>query len=223
MGGAVVDRAIRMGLSPHDRVATYVALSSPHNGATLAKALKPPIDRDPLVASEISVLARTLDQPDPTTPAGHDLATIDPPNRPIRATLPHARLRVATDAMVLRRDNVDRREDVREYFAIGELEGHGGILHNDQVRRILQTTIASHAVAADNRSELERRIADAVATRVDSAMSAFYAETSEFLTLDPRAPFALAGAYAAIEVGKAVRDALAEIPGAAALATAPSR
>jgi pimeloyl-ACP methyl ester carboxylesterase len=223
MGGAVADRAFKMGLSDHDRVATYVALSSPHNGATLAKALKPSIERDSLVAIEISVLARTLGQPDPTTPAGHDLALIEPPLRPIRDTVAHGRLRVATDAMVLRRDNVDRREDVREYFEVNELEGHGGILHNDQVRRVLQTTIASHALAADNRSALERRVADAVATRVDAALSALYRETSEFLTWDPRAPLALAGAYEAVEVAKVVWDAvsgvLAAMPGSAALAS----
>lgn len=225
MGGAVADRAFSKGLSAQDRVATYLALSSPHNGATLAQALRRPIERDPLLAIEISVLARTLGQPDPTTQAARDLAdlVVSRPRREIR--VPSARLRVATDGMVLRRDNIDRRADVREYFATDALEGHGGILHNDQVRRVLQTTVASHEIAVDNRSQLERGVADAVSRKLDADLSGVYAGLSWYLASDPSAPLALAEAYGAVALSKAVwravEDVLAEIPGALVLLAPP--
>ena len=225
MGGAVADRAFSKGLSGRDRVATYLALSSPHNGATLAQALRRPIERDPLIAIEIGVLARTLGQPDPTTSAARDLAdlVVSRPRREIR--VPSARLRLATDAMVLRRDNIDRRSDVREYFAVDALEGHGAILRNDQVRRVLQTTVASHAVAVDNRSSLERGVADAVSRKLDANLSDAYAGLSWYLTNDPSAPLVLAEAYGAVALSKAVwrvvEDVLAEIPDALVVLSPP--
>lgn len=212
MGGAVADRAFSMGLSAADGVATYIALSGPHNGATLARALRPAIEADPLIAIETSVLARSIGQPDPTTPAAHDLASIEHAPREVRGVA-QARVRYATDGMVLRRDTYDRRVDVREYMpaslALSQLEGHGGVLHNEDVRRFVSATIATHAVAEDGRTPLERLTADAVSRKVDERVAAFYDGVSRHLA-DPLAPYTLAAATIGVTITRAIADAVAD-------------
>lgn len=211
MGGVVADRAFSMGLSAHDRVATYVALSGPHNGGTLAKDLRPPIEANAVVALEISALAKIFGQPDPTTQAAHDLAELEQPRVLVRG-IPHIRLRLATDPMVLRRDTADRRVDVREYLpeAWCQWEGHGGILENDEVMSVIRATISSHRPAPDRRSAQELGLADRVSQAVDPILAGLYADVANLLRSDA-APYILAAAVVA------ARSAITSAPEAAAL------
>jgi hypothetical protein len=119
MGGVVADRAFSMGLSAEDGVATYVALSSPHNGATLARILTLAIDVDPAGSEalhEIAGALKALGIPlqDITDPAVHDLAEVVPP-RPARGVR-QVRDRVASDEVVLLPDHEDRRVTDHEVF-----------------------------------------------------------------------------------------------------------
>jgi palmitoyl protein thioesterase len=218
MGGAVADRAFAQEwLSSADGVETYVALSGPHNGATLARALRGPIDADPLVALELSVLARSLGQGDPTSEAARYLARLETPHRTIRGPVA-ARLRLATDAMVLRRDTVDRRVETREYLpdpSLDELEGHGGVLHKDEARRVVRDATAYHLIVPDERSWLERTLADRVSRKLDADLADLYARLGSYAEHDTSAPYVLgAGGLAVIgaqRIGAAVADAVAAV------------
>lgn len=200
MGGAVADRAFSMGFVPADRVATYIALAGPHNGATLARALRPAIEADPIVAVETSLLAATLRQPDPVARAASDLARIRPP-RPVR--VPAVRLRIATDPMVLRRDSADRRVDVREYVpTLAQIEGHGGILRSERISVLLGGAIGARAIPADTRSGADRAAADVLSRKLDDLLAARYADLGRYLRDDPMAKLSLAEA---LVVGADVR------------------
>ena len=145
MGGLVVDRALSK-IDPNAHgVATYVAMASPHNGATAARALRAAVALDPIVADAAAVLGA----PDLRSDAVRDLAAARPPRRLPRVDQ-HVRLRMTTDEIVYRADNFDRRVDVREFapdpLSPREWLGHGGIVHNEDVQRIVRETIASGCV-----------------------------------------------------------------------------
>ncbi len=214
MGGAVADRAFaNEWLSPADGVETYIALSGPHNGAAFAKALRPPIEADPVVALELSLLARSIGQGDPTTAAARDLARMTTPHRVIRG-LTAARLRLATDAMVLRRDAIDRRVETREYLpdlAFDQLDGHGGILHTREVRRVVHDALTADDLPPDARRARDRELAAAVSRAVDADVGAAYARLSEYLLTDPDAPLTLAKVTIPAVVARALADAVAQL------------
>ncbi|MDE3113524.1 MAG: hypothetical protein KGK34_11355 [Chloroflexota bacterium] len=213
MGGAVADRAFAKDLSG---VRTYVALAGPHNGATVARIVVPHLAVDPLLAAEVHEILR--DGPDPTTRAGHDLARMAPPHRTPRTTAT-LRLRLATDAFVLRRDTLDRRVDAREYLPDAEwdqLEGHGGVLDNGEIHDVVWATIVSRRPSPDRRSRDERAVADAVSREIEREATALYSGAAQTIASDPGARLALGvGALAAI-VARAVRAATDErVPRAA--------
>lgn len=204
MGGAVADRAFAKGLSG---VRTYVALAGPHNGATVARIVVPHLGLDPLLTAEVHAIL--LDGPDPTTRAGRDLALTDPPHRMVRgaATL---RLRLATDPFVLRRDTLDRRVDTREYMPQLEwdqVEGHGGVLDNGEVRDVVWATIVTDQTAPDLRPRRERRIADVVSREVERDATALYTGVAETVATDAGTRIALGTAAIAATVARAVAAA----------------
>ena len=191
MGGAVADRAFALGFAPGDHVITYIALSGPHNGATLARALRPAIESDPLIAVEASAIARTIHVPDPTTVAAAGLARTRAPD--VLPRVAHVRLRLANDLMVLRRDNMDRRVDVRELLpTLGELEGHGGILHSARIADVIARAIAAHEILPDARSPAARILGDVLSRRLDAAATAAYADFGIYLRSGAEAEIALA-------------------------------
>lgn len=209
MGGAVVDRAFAKGLSG---VRTYIALSGPHNGASVARIVAPYLAGDPLLAAEVHAILR--DGPDPTTRAGRDLALVGPPHRTIRdaTTL---RLRLATDAFVLRRDTLDRRVETREYMPELEwdqIDGHGGSLDNAEVRDAVWSTILTTQPAPDLRSPRERLIADAVSREVERDATALYAGATGVTAVDPGARLVLGAAAIAATVARAVATVADDSP-----------
>lgn len=135
MGGAVADRALSK-LDPGSLgISTYVALASPHNGATLARIVR-----------AVAAVAEATGTMDLTSDALDDLASMRAPRRIPR--LEHVRLRLTSDLVVLHRDNHDPRVDVRELdpAARGELEGHGGIVRDRRVQEIVRETIRNGRV-----------------------------------------------------------------------------
>lgn len=135
MGGAVADRALSK-LEPGSLgIATYVAMASPHNGATLARVVR-----------AIAAVPESVGAGDLTSDALDDLASMRAPRRIPR--LEHVRLRMTSDLFVLHRDNHDPRVDVRELdpASLGELEGHGGIVRDRRVQEIVRETIRSGRV-----------------------------------------------------------------------------
>lgn len=174
MGGAVADRAFSLGLSARDGVATYLPLSSPHNGATFARAVRAGVETDADFAALASAIARSLGVHDPTTDAVRDLARARAP-RAIR-DLATARLRLVTDALVLRRDSADRRVDVRDHLpgSLAQYEGHGGVVQNEDVQRLVRTTIERHELPAEERPGDELARVARVSADWDRELSGLY-------------------------------------------------
>lgn len=171
MGGAVADRAFSMGDLANDGVVSYVALAAPHNGATGARAARPAVEADALFAAGLSATTRAVAIPDPTTDAVRDLSRLRAP-RPVR-DVEAVRLRLVTDEFVLRRDNADRRVDVRDYLptTTWQLEGHGQVVHNETVQQVVRTTIATHRVPAEDRSSTALRDAELASIVIDQALA----------------------------------------------------
>lgn len=171
MGGAVADRAFSMGDLANDGVVSYVALAAPHNGATGARAVRPAVEADTLFAAGLSATTRAVAIHDPTTDAVRDLSRLRAP-RPVR-DIEAVRLRLVTDEFVLRRDNADRRVDVRDYLPTStwQLEGHGQVVHNETVQQVVRTTIATHRVPAEERSSAELREAGLASIAIDQALA----------------------------------------------------
>ncbi len=155
MGGVVADRAFSMGLSSTDGVATYVPLSSPHNGSFAARAIRLGVELDDAFADAASAVARGTGLHDPTSAAVRGLAERRKPRPP--RDVATVRPRLVSDLTVLRRDNVDRRYDVREYLPASgaEAEGHGGIVRNARAQNVAVRTIREHRVPPDDRSAAE--------------------------------------------------------------------
>lgn len=200
MGGAVVDRAFSMGMSASDGVATYLPLSSPHNGALGARAVRLGVELDDTFAAVFGDIAHLTGVHDPTSDAVRDLASVRPP-RPPRG-VETVRQRLVTDLTVLRRDNVDRRYDVREY-RVGsppELEGHSGIVHNRHVQEVVAETIRAHAVPPDGRSGPEVKAASLASRLVDEYWAGIVGG----------AGLALGAVAAGSAIGGTARDAVRE-------------
>lgn len=168
MGGVVADRA----LSKSTRgIATYVALSSPHNGANAARAIRPAIEADALFAAGARLAAVAAGAHDPTAEAVRDLARARAP-RPARAEAA-VRLRIVTDALVLRRDNHDRRVDFREYLPVSleQSEGHGEIVHHPVAQGVVRDTITRHRAPDDARPPEEIRAATLASLAIDEILA----------------------------------------------------
>lgn len=171
MGGAVTDRAFAKGDPAADGVVTYVALASPHNGATGARVMRSIVEADRIVASSASATAHAIGTHDPTSDAIRDLSRIHAP-RPVR-DVEAVRMRLISDELVLRRDNFDRRIDIREYppASFEQLEGHGHIVFNADVQRIVQRTLATGRVPPETRSPTELRKVELASKAVDALLA----------------------------------------------------
>jgi PGAP1-like protein len=209
MGGAVADRAFSMDMAEMGAVATYLPLSSPHNGAFGARAVRLGVGLDETYASVTSSVAQRLRLHDPTKPAVRDLALI---HAPLPPRVPTVRQRLVSDLVVIRRDVVDRRADVREYLAASpdQLEGHGGVVRNERVRHVVESTIRAHAVAPEERSVAEVKAAELASRLVDEYWGGVVAT----------AGLALATVAVGSAAGSAARDAAERLgagdPGGAA-------
>lgn len=181
MGGVVADRAFSKGLSGADRVATYVPLASPHNGATAARELCGIGDVDPGYTELLRQVAALLGQADPTAPAICDLARVKPPRAPRGVST--ARLRLVTDPLVLRRDHVAPYRDVRELLPAepAELEGHGGILRNAEARAVVRGSIEERSVPIDERGPEHRLVAAVVSVEADRAVAVTHERIADLL------------------------------------------
>lgn len=167
MGGVVADRALSKTVTG---IATYVALASPHNGANAARAIRPALEADVLFATGASLAARLTGAHDPTSDAVRDLARTRAP-LPVRAEAA-VRLHVVTDPIVLRRDVLDRRVDVREYMpaSAAELEGHGRIVDHPLAQEVVRTTIATHRAPSEGRSVDELNEAELASIAIDRVL-----------------------------------------------------
>ena len=149
MGGAVVDAAFRRGLSANDKVSTYVALASPHDGSTLAKIGQPFLALSDLIGAraEFRAISAALAQ-DIGSEAAHDLAVIHagPPPRGVT----RLDLRMGTDAIVTAPDawtpNVTSRTLLPT--TVGSIEGHGGITTDPRAIAIVTSTVSAGRVPA---------------------------------------------------------------------------
>ncbi len=171
MGGVVADRALSKGVAASHGIATYVALASPHNGANGARAIRPAIEADALFAAGARLAAGATGMHDPTSEAVRDLARTRAP-LPVRAEAA-VRLRVVTDAIVIRRDVFDRRVDVREYMprSMAELEGHEQIVHHPLAQQVVRGTIATRRALAEARSAEEVREAELASVAIDGVLA----------------------------------------------------
>ncbi len=181
MGGVVADRAFSLGLGAADRVTTYVALASPHNGATAARLLCGIGDVDERSTSLLRAAAARVGAPDVTATAVCDLAATTAP-RPPRG-VDAVRLRLVTDEIVLRDDWADRRADARELLPqkdapIDEANGHAAILRDARVLATIRGA-ARDEIASDARDALER----AAAVVVDRVANVVLASAQSLLAL----------------------------------------
>jgi hypothetical protein len=202
MGGAVADRAFSLGLSGADGVAAYLPLSSPHNGATAAVALRAGVEVDETFAAGASWVARHLGAHDPTTDAMRDLARATAP-RPVRGVAT-VRQRMVHDVAVLRRDHDDPRVDVREHLpaalSIDGLEGHSGIAHSAGAQQVVERTIRDHAVPPEDRPRAHVAVARAASSEIDRRVAEVWLGAGS----------ALVSAALVTKVAVAVADALRE-------------
>lgn len=152
MGGVVADRALAKLTDPSALgVATYVPMSSPHNGSYAARMIAPPLEDDALLAAAVSTVTSPW-RMDPTRGAASDLARVTPP-RPPRG-IAELRVRGASDAFVLYRDWADRRYAMLELAPENSAEllnGHARIVGNSQAQTALRATIAGSRVPEDDR------------------------------------------------------------------------
>jgi len=152
MGGAVVDTAIARGLSADDGVQTYIALASPHDGSTAARAAQVVA----LVAGDAAPEARAISSlvqgRDIAGPATVDLARLHA--RPPVAGIARLDLRMASDITVLERDAAAPGVETRVLapHGIGEwLDGHGAITRDPRALDLVTTTLAGRAAPPDTR------------------------------------------------------------------------
>lgn len=157
MGGLVADRAFARGLSSDQRVATYMPMSAPHNGATLAKAVQHVVTMDADLAGDLRTTASALGVHDPDSPAVRDLARSWRPPRPPRG-VSAARIYMATDVLVPLWDAASPGWELRVYPPDDPTdgEGHGATLRDERVHRIVREAIERRAVPIDERADHER-------------------------------------------------------------------
>ena len=145
MGGAVVDAAFQRGLSASDKVATYVALASPHNGSTEAWIGQAFLAASALVGAKTEFRAITAGVgQDIGSPAARDLATIHAAPPPPGVT--RLELRAATDWIVTGPDawtpGVSSRLLLPTHAS--PIEGHGAITADPHGIALITSTIATH-------------------------------------------------------------------------------
>ena len=176
MGGAVVDDAFRRGLSAKDKVVTYVALASPHDGSTEAKIMLPVLQVGALAGASTEVRAITAGlAQDIGTVAVRDLAAVraGPPPRGV------ARLdvRMATDAIVTAPDAWTPGVDSRTLLpsTIGAIEGHGGVTTDPHAIALVTSTLAmGRAPALDWRGAALEFAARTVSALIDQHAPVLY-------------------------------------------------
>jgi hypothetical protein len=156
LGGNVADRAFALGLSASDGVTTYVAWAAPHDGARAARAAQRTLTVSGPARADARDLAVSVNLHDPESAAVRDLARIRavaPPAGVVRLDL-----RLATDGVVRSTDARDPGVDSRVLLpgTVGEWEGHGGILQNEQALDLTLATIKQKAVPPDDRGSLLR-------------------------------------------------------------------
>ena len=166
LGGNVADRAFELGLSSSDGVTTYVAWSAPHDGAHAAQVAERALTLSGPARADTREVAESLKLHDPESAAVRDLARIRavaPPAGVVRLDL-----RLATDALVSARDARDPGVDSRVLLptSLWDLEGHGGILKNDQALDLTLATIKQKAVPVDDRGILLRAASQVISDRI---------------------------------------------------------
>ncbi len=149
MGGDVVDAAFRRGLSASDKVETYIALATPHNGSTEARYGQVFLRVSELLGAKTEFRAITAGiKEDVGSRAARDLATVRAGPPPAGVT--RFDLRIATDAIVTAPDartpNVLSRTLLPSTFA--GLEGHGGATTDPFAIDLVAATVASGKVPA---------------------------------------------------------------------------
>lgn len=157
MGGLVADRAFARGLSSDQRVATYMPMSAPHNGATLAKAVQHVVAMDADLAGDLRTTASVLGIHDPDSPAVRDLARRWRPPRPPRG-VSAARIYMATDVLVPLWDAASPGWELRVYPPDDPTdgEGHGATLRDERVHGLVREAIERRAAPIDDRPDHER-------------------------------------------------------------------
>jgi pimeloyl-ACP methyl ester carboxylesterase len=144
MGGAVVDDAFRRGLSATDKVDTYIALASPHNGSTEARvgqvflAISALFDAAPDLRAITAFVAHDIG-----SRAARDLAFVHSGPPPYGVT--RLDVRMATDAIVTAPDAWTPGVTSRTLLptSAGSIEGHSGVTTDPQAIDLVTTTIAS--------------------------------------------------------------------------------
>lgn len=156
LGGNVADRAFELGLSSSDGVTTYVAWSAPHDGAHAARIAQAALTLSGPARADSRDVAVWADLHDPESAGVRDLARIRavaPPAGVVRLDL-----RLATDELVSSGDARDPGVDSRVLLPVSlrDLEGHGGILQNDEALDLTLATIKHKAVPVDDRGVVLR-------------------------------------------------------------------
>jgi pimeloyl-ACP methyl ester carboxylesterase len=176
MGGAVVDDAFRRGLSATDKVVTYVALASPHDGSTEAKIMLPVLQVGALAGASTEVRAITAGlAQDIGTVAVRDLAAVravPPPHGVARLDV-----RMATDAIVTAPDAWTPGVDSRTLLpsTIGAIEGHGGVTTDPHAIALVTSTLAmGRAPALDWRGAALEFAARTVSALIDQHAPVLY-------------------------------------------------
>jgi hypothetical protein len=170
MGGVVVDSAFRRGLSVADKVDTYIALASPHDGSTLARVGETFLD----IADWLGIKAEFREV---SAYVGHDLGAqavkdlASAHAQPVPPGVNRVDVRIATDGIVIAPDA--RTPGTREQLLLPSrvsLEGHGGATVDPRVLEIVTSTIASRPQpATDWRGQILERAAavvSAIVTRI---------------------------------------------------------
>jgi hypothetical protein len=165
MGGVVVDRAFADGLTAQDGVAVSIAIASPHNGATFAMVSTRALPLMTPVADIIRAEVLSVASSDPSSRAAWDLAH----EKPVRAPRSVTRLdlSLANDVLISPDDSRDPGVDQRVYLPeigvalsggvkvdLSQLEGHGGSLHNKELRSVVVEAVRTHRAPADQRGPL---------------------------------------------------------------------
>lgn len=171
MGGVVVDAAFRRGLSAADKVDSYVAIASPHDGSTIARvgeAFLGIADRLGIAPEFREVSAHVAH--DLGAPAVKDLAethAVPPPPGVHRVDV-----RIATDGVVSARDA--RTPGVTEQILLpsgASIEGHGGATFDRHVLEIVSSTIAARSPAPTGPRERALDLAAAAVSGVVSGLA----------------------------------------------------
>lgn len=145
MGGVVADAALAQGLGRSDRVATYIALSSPHSGSSLAAIVQLALGvSGDARADLVGMFGRAID-----SDAVRDLARMTP--APTPRDVVRVDLREATDWTVGRGD-ARSKGVISRTLPSAALDGHGDILRSDVAQDLIERTIAERRVPVDDRS-----------------------------------------------------------------------